>query len=104
MDSLRTRARRATIAHVRKTQPDCHLCGYPIDLTLDAQRHPLASSVDEVHLRSRGGSATDLTNVAHAHRICNGSRGIKPITPDVRARCRALVESILGDNVTRRPW
>lgn len=104
MDALRTRARRATIAHVRATQPNCHLCGYGIDLSRDSQRDPLASCVDELTPRACGGSATDLTNVAHAHRICNGSRGIKPITPDVRARCRALVESILGDNVTRRPW
>lgn len=100
---LKVRARRALIAHVRATQPNCHLCGLPIDLTRDAQRDPLASCVDELVPRSRGGSALDLTNVGHAHRICNGSRGAKPITPEVRARCRALMSKLQAP-VTVRDW
>ena len=104
MDNLRTRRRHAILAHVRATQPDCHLCGLWIDQTLDAQRHPLASCVDELVPRAYGGSPTDPGNVAHAHRVCNGSRGTQPITPEVRERCRTLALSHMKPQVTRRTW
>ena len=98
-DRLRSgRPRERAKAAIRATQPNCHLCGYPIDLALDRKRHPLASSIDELVPVDYGGSTLDPANLRHAHRICNGSRGTKPITPEVRARCRTLVE-----NVLRRP-
>ena len=101
---LNSHARRKLVAHVRATQPDCHLCGYPIRLDLDAQRHPLASCVDELVPRSHGGSPVDPGNVAHAHRLCNGLRCTEPITPALRRRCRAAVEQQIAPLVTRRAW
>lgn len=98
------RPRRAIVAWVRETQPNCHLCGYPIDLAYDGRRHPLGSCVDELLPRSRGGSSLDRNNVRHAHRVCNGSRGVKPVTPDVRARCRSLVAALLASGpASERP-
>jgi len=93
--------RRLAIAQVRASQPNCHLCQLPIDQSLDRQRHPLGSVVDEVLPRSHGGSAVDPANLRHAHRLCNGSRGTKPITVAVRVRCRALVVTHLAR--ARRP-
>lgn len=97
------RPRRTATARVRATQPNCWLCGYPIDLTLDRQRHPLGSCVDEILPVHYGGSITDPANLGHAHRVCNTSRGIKPITPEVRARCRALFEHHTS-TVHISPW
>lgn len=86
---LLTAARQAVQAEVRRTEPNCWICGHPIDLTLDRQRHPLASAVDEITPRSHGGDPTDRTNCHHAHRWCNGARGNRPVTPALQARCQA---------------
>ena len=95
--ALNGHRRRMACADVRATQPTCHLCGEWVDLTLDRQWHPLASCIDELLPRSLGGSATDPTNLGHAHRCCNGSRhNTWPITPEVRQRCRTLALSHLG--------
>ncbi len=96
---LNGRPRQHRLAQIRAAVTagaPCHLCGLPIDLTLDRQRHPLALAVDELvprsrlHPSQRRAAALDPTNTAPAHRICNGSRGTKPITPTVRQRCRDL--------------
>jgi 5-methylcytosine-specific restriction endonuclease McrA len=99
------RPRRTACAEVRRTQPCCHLCGMPVDLTLPRsgpKPHPLSSQVDEIIPVKRGGSITDPANLRHAHKVCNGSRGVKPLVPwdpgwdatsnpdEVRARCRTL--------------
>lgn len=89
---LKTQARAQVVAHVRATQPDCWLCGYPINLAVPA-RTPLASTVDEIIPRSRGGSATDLANTRHAHLTCNATRGNRAPTPAVLAACRARAEA-----------
>lgn len=68
----------------------CYWCGHPIDYTLDSERHPLAFTCDELHPISRGGDPLDPTNLVASHRVCNGSRGTKPDTLEVRARCRAV--------------
>ncbi len=92
--TLRTRRRQKLIAHVRALYPDCWICGEGIDLALDAQRDPLASCVDEVIPRKHGGSATEWANLAHAHRICNGKRGVKRVTSELREACLREVASI----------
>lgn len=99
--SLTGRPRRRAVAHIHATQPLCWLCGYPIDDTLDRQRHPLGASVDEIQARSHGGSTTDHTNLRRAHRICNSSRGNRTPDETLRARCQALVEPLLG--IHKRP-
>ncbi len=101
---LRSHSRRKLLAYIRSTQPNCHLCGRLIDLGLDAQRHPLASCGDELVPRSRGGSPIDAGNVAHAHRLCNGIRGAKPITPALRQRCRDAVDAASSAQILRRSW
>ncbi len=101
---LNTQARRRVLAHIRATEPNCHLCGYPINLGLDRQRHPLASCGDEVIPRKHGGSATDPANVRHSHRICNGVRATHPPTPEIKRRCRDAVERIYAGQSTQNAW
>lgn len=102
---LNTQDRRRATAQVRATQPNCHLCGIAIDLTLDRQRHPLSSCVDEILPRHHGGSPLDPANLGHAHRVCNTSRGTQPITPEVRQRCRELALHHMNRmTATINPW
>lgn len=101
--TLKGHRRRQVLAHHRATGAPCNLCGLPIDLSLDPQRHPLASCVDELVPRKHGGDPLDLTNTAHTHRLCNGKRGTKPITEQLRAECRRAVLAQL-EAVTVRPW
>jgi hypothetical protein len=96
--NLNSRARRLAAAHVRATQPNCMLCGYPIDLALPRhpKPHPLSSVVDELLPRALGGSAIDPANLGHAHRLDNGIKGSTwPITAELQARCRAKVEQVM---------
>lgn len=93
---LTTRARRRVMAQVRAEERLCHLCGWPVDLTLDRQRHPLGSCGDELIPRADGGDPEDRANVRHAHRLCNGIRGRRPITTAIRIRCRTAVAELLG--------
>ena len=62
----------------------CGICGKPIDYTLTTytdprdgkvKRHPLSFEVDEIVPISKGGSATDMSNLRPVHRICNQRRG-----------------------------
>ena len=62
----------------------CGICGRPIDYTLTnytdprdgkVKRHPLSFEVDEIVPISKGGSATDMSNLRPVHRICNQRRG-----------------------------
>lgn len=55
-------------------QPDCHLCGQPIDIRLPA-RHPYAFEIDELRPVSKGGDPHDYANCAPSHRLCNERRG-----------------------------
>jgi 5-methylcytosine-specific restriction endonuclease McrA len=86
---LKGSTRSKLIEWVRSTQPDCWLCGHPIDPARSAQLDPLGSTVDEIVPRSKGGSALDPHNLGHAHRTCNSTRGARPLTDQVRAECRA---------------
>lgn len=88
---LKGRPRRRLLAQVRREEPDCHLCGGWINQTLDAQHHSMGSTIDELIPRSRGGDPHDRTNLRHAHRLCNSTRGNQPITPAVLARIHAVL-------------
>lgn len=101
--TLKGRPRRRAIARVRAEEPSCWLCGYSIDLTRNPQVDDLGSSVDEVVPRSKGGSTTDRDNLRHAHRICNSTRGNRPVTPELRAELRAMVTELLGITVVAAP-
>ena len=103
------RPRRPNNPQVRATQPCCHLCGLPIDLTLPRHgkaKHPLSSCIDELVPVVRGGDPTDPTNTRHAHAVCNNSRGTHALVPwdpgwptrtkqpeEVRARCQHLANT-----------
>lgn len=93
---LSHRQRQAVKAQVRAEEPACHLCGYPIDLTRDRYRDPLGSVCDELITRNDGGSPLDRANVRHAHRLCNGKRGKRDITAQLRTDCRAEVAALIG--------
>lgn len=105
--SLKGRPRRRAIAQVRASEPDCWLCGFGIDLTLDAQVDPMGSSVDEIIPRWRGGSTTDRENLRHAHRICNSTRGGRTVTVELLRELRTLAAAQLGITLTStssRSW
>lgn len=99
---LNGRPRQRLIAQVRAEEPNCHICQQPIDLARDKQTDPLGSVVDEVIPRSLGGSPADRANVRHAHRLCNGIRGVQDITPPLRLACRRAVEARQGQRHTRQ--
>lgn len=71
-------ARRKVRAWLKAQGRPCWLCGGPIDYSLPAG-HPMSFEVDEIVPASRGGSVTDPSNVAPAHRICNERRGNKSV-------------------------
>lgn len=70
--------RKRLVAQVRLEEPNCWLCGYPIDLELPTN-HPMGSTVDEIIPRSRAAdkrrAALTRSNCRHAHRRCNSARG-----------------------------
>lgn len=72
------------IAQVRREEPNCWWCGYPVDLTLDAKRHPMGSTVDETVPRSKSvdprRAALDRANTHHMHRVCNSEKGNDLVT------------------------
>jgi len=61
----RDRHRRA----IARNQPDCALCGLPIDYTLPTP-HPMSYEVDHIVPIAQGG-ADNLHNKQAAHRRCN---------------------------------
>ena len=105
---LSGRPRRRTIARIRAQNQPCHLCGYPIDQTLDKQRHPLASTIDELIPRARNGDPLDEALCRHAHRVCNSMKGKQPVTPELHTRCRTKVAELIGlpapNPTTTRTW
>jgi ribosomal protein L37E len=101
---LHTAQRRRVQAQVRAEEPYCAACGYPIDQTRCRQTDPLGSVVDEIIARNHGGSAEDRANCRHMHRLCNGIRGTKPLTPEVRTRCRTSITRLLGHRTLSTAW
>lgn len=69
----------------------CWICGLPIDYGLPPG-DPLSFEVDELVPVSKGGSPLDPSNVAAAHRCCNGWRGNRSVAEVelVRAACSEL--------------
>ena len=83
-EELKGRPRRRACAQVRAEEPDCWLCGFPIDLSIP-RNDKWGSTIDEIVPRSTATSmaerrrlATDRANLRHAHRSCNSSRGNGP--------------------------
>lgn len=72
------------LAWLRAQSAPCWICGLTIDYGLP-HGDPGAMECDELVPVSRGGSPYDRSNVAAAHRCCNGWR---------RARSVAYVQSI----------
>jgi 5-methylcytosine-specific restriction endonuclease McrA len=87
---LHGRARLALLAQVRREEPNCWLCGYPIDLSLNAQTDPMGSTVDEIIPRSRAAdkvrAAQTRSNLHHAHRECNTARKNDLVTEERSSR------------------
>ena len=75
---------RRTIA---RSKPACHICGQPIDYTLD-HLDPMSFVIDHVVPLAKGG-ADDASNVAAAHRTCNSTKRARLIAPIVK-RSRSL--------------
>lgn len=84
----RPRTRLVNLVHERDTH--CHLCRLPLIKELRGTNHPLAPTVDELVPIIRDGDPLDPDNCRAACRCCNTSRGPKPLTPEVYARCRTL--------------
>lgn len=84
------RPRRRLMARVRREQPNCWLCGLPIDLSLNAMTDPMGSTIDEVVPRSRSAdkkrAALTYSNLRHAHRLCNSERGADMVTEERSSR------------------
>ena len=78
------------VAWVRRYEPNCWWCGNPIDLTLDAQTHPMGSTVDETIPRSRSAdprrAALYTANLHHMHRRCNAEKGDRLVIEEKRSR------------------
>lgn len=68
---------------VRRRRDPCHLCGHPIDYTLDWP-DPKSFTVDHIiPLTHAPDLARDRNNTAAAHLDCNSSKGAggRPSTP-----------------------
>lgn len=84
--------RRKVLARLRALDDPCWICGLPIDASLPAG-HPMAMEADELIPVSKGGSATDLTNIARAHRCCNNWRRTKSVGVVNKIRSNVLSHS-----------
>lgn len=67
---------------IRRSGAGCHICGQPIDYTLN-YLEPMAFEVDHVVPLARGG-ADDLSNKRAAHRRCNSKKRTRDVAPIVR--------------------
>lgn len=68
--------RNALRRQVAKNGTPCHLCGQPIDTTLE-WRHPMSFTADHIDAIAAGGRMTG--DLLPAHRACNSRRGTKPL-------------------------
>ena len=82
-DRAYTAKRDALKRRARREGSGCHLCGKPIDYTLD-YRHPMAFTADHIDAVGAGGSMTGP--LEPAHRSCNSRRGKKPLVAVKRAQ------------------
>ena len=68
------------------------LCDLPVLKHLRGTNHPLEPTIEHLIPLNDGGDPLDPTNCRLSCRCCNTSRGPRPITPAVKARCRELSE------------
>lgn len=75
--------RNKTRARLKAIGAPCHICGQPIDYSLDwytdprdgkRKRHPMSFEWDHDRPKARGGT-DDWANAKPAHRICNQRKG-----------------------------
>lgn len=76
------------------TKGRCHICKHRI-IETDDSAHPLYFELDHIHPISRGGTHW-IGNLMPAHRLCNGIKSDRALTPSVVRECLAAVESVLG--------
>jgi len=78
------------MAQVRREEPNCWWCGLPVDLSLNAQTHPMGSTIDETIPRSRSvdpkRSGETRSEVHHMHRRCNAEKGSDMVTEQRHSR------------------
>lgn len=80
------RAYRKKTAALRKRADTCHICGKPIDRTLD-YRDPMSWTADHVRPLTKGGKL--LGPMKAAHRSCNARRGNRTEPADPLPTSRA---------------
>ncbi|WP_022857274.1 HNH endonuclease [Alloscardovia omnicolens] len=83
-------------ARVLAAYDTCHICGKPVDKTLNGTTLPGAPEVDELIPVSRGGSPYDFNNCRLAHRYCNRQRSNHTV-----AYARAQIKSKYQSKITR---
>ncbi|ALF00528.1 HNH endonuclease [Mycobacterium phage Mufasa] len=77
MSEGRNTARRDRFRRIiRRDEPDCHVCGEPIDYEAD-HLDPLSFTIDHITPLALGGTDT-LDNIGAAHRKCNRDKSDKP--------------------------
>ena len=69
-------------ATIRAQQPNCHICGGPINWTAHRDE-PDSFVVDHIIPLSKGGPDT-LENKAAAHRSCNSKKRARKFAPIIR--------------------
>lgn len=69
-------------ARIRRSKPACHICGQPIDYTLEWP-DPRSFVVDHIVPIAKGGRH-DLSNAAAAHADCNSKKRARLIAPIVK--------------------
>jgi len=69
-------------ARIRATGAACHICGEPIDYTLD-WLNPRSFVVDHVVPLAKEG-ADNIGNKAAAHRECNSKKRARLVAPIIR--------------------
>jgi hypothetical protein len=91
------RAQRLTAATLADKGTTCHLCG--LDGANSADHDPPRST-----LIATGVPNPDAPGyLLPAHLSCNQLRGTRPVTPQVRAECRAAMRAALGQVETAVP-
>ena len=78
-DSRRSgRPYRRVRAELKAKGLPCHICGRAIDYNLPST-HPQGFVLDHLVPLAFNGHAVARSNVAAAHRLCNGKRGTKDV-------------------------
>lgn len=101
-------ARRKAVACLRAQGRPCWICeAFGRDGTIDYSlpaRHPLSFECDELVPVSRGGSPTDMRNLAAAHRRCNEWRSDRSVEEVLAIARRARRASEASEISTSKRW